>query len=177
MEVAQHRTLVLSQGFEPIKVVPWTRAITLLFLGKAEVIETYDRNIKTTSLVIKMPAVVRLLSAFKRFKKPVKFSRVSVYARDNFQCQYCGNQKSIGELTYDHVIPRSRGGVTNWTNVCASCAPCNKKKGNRTPEEAGMKLLKTPVQPAAIPAISIGISYHKIPEIWEGYLTHLRGMG
>jgi hypothetical protein len=79
-----HRTLVLSRGFEPIKIVSWQRALTLLLLGKVEVIEEYDRDVKTTSIVIKIPAVVRLLSAFRRHRKPVKFSRINIYARDKY---------------------------------------------------------------------------------------------
>lgn len=110
---AMNRTLVLSQGYEPVKIVSWQRAITLLFLGKVEVIEEYDRNIKSTSMVIKIPAVVRLLGAFRRHKKPVKFSRVNIYARDHYKCQYCGKKASLTELTYDHVVPRSRGGLTD----------------------------------------------------------------
>ena len=86
-----HQTLVLSQGYEPIKIVSWQRAITLLFLGKVEVVEEYDRGIKTTSLVIKIPSVVRLLNAFRRHKKPVKFSRINIYGRDKYTCQYCGS--------------------------------------------------------------------------------------
>src|SRR5512134_2453131 len=103
------RTLLLSQGFEPIKVISWQRAITLLFLGKVEVIEEYDHNVRSVSLVIKIPAVVRLLRAFRRHAKPVKFSRVNIYARDHYRCQYCGRRASISELTYDHVTPRSQG--------------------------------------------------------------------
>src|SRR3990172_8534350 len=102
---ATHRTLVLNQGYEPVKIVSWKRAITLLFLGKVEVIEEYEHNIKTTSVLIKIPAVVRLLKAFRRHAKPVKFSRVNIYARDNYKCQYCAKKASISELTYDHVVP------------------------------------------------------------------------
>src|SRR5437763_13148583 len=129
-----HQTLVLSQGYEPIKIVSWQRAITLLFLGKVEVIEEYDRNIKTTSMVIKIPAVVRLLNAFRRHKKPVKFSRVNIYGRDRYTCQFCGERKPIGELTYDHVVPRAQGGKTSWSNIVTACESCNREKANRTPE-------------------------------------------
>src|SRR5262249_31921020 len=111
------RTLVLSQGYEPIKVIPWQRAITLLFLGKVEVLEEYGDNIHSVSLIIKVPAVVRLLRAFRRHAKPVKFSRVNIYARDCYKCQYCGKKASMHELTYDHVVPRSQGGRTEWTNI------------------------------------------------------------
>lgn len=165
-----HRTLVLSQSYEPIHVVSWRQAITLLFLGKVEVIEEYDRNIKTTSLVLKIPAVVRLLSAFRRHKKPVKFSRVNIYGRDKYSCQYCGVRKKINELTYDHVVPRAQGGKTSWTNIATSCSDCNRRKANRTPEQAGMKLRKIPTQPMATPALVVTVSRESVPDAWRDYL-------
>lgn len=166
-----HRTLVLSQSYEPVNIVPVQRAITLLFLGKAELIEEYDGNVKTTSVVFKMPAVVRLLRAFRRFRKAVKFSRVNIYGRDKYTCQYCGvKKKSISELTYDHVMPRSRGGKTVWTNIATCCQDCNRKKANRTPSEAGMKLLKEPVQPTATPVLIVTISRESTPDAWRDYL-------
>jgi 5-methylcytosine-specific restriction endonuclease McrA len=161
---------VLSQGFEPLTIVPWQRAITLLFLGKAEVIEEYDRNIKTTSIVVKIPAVVRLLSAFRRHKKPVKFSRINIYGRDKYTCQYCGVKKSIGDLTYDHVVPRAQGGKTTWLNIATCCFECNRKKANRTPEQAGMPLRKQPVQPTAAPVLVISVSRESLPDAWRDYM-------
>ena len=148
---ADHRTLVLSRGYEPIKIVSWQRAITLLFLGKVEVIEEYDHDIRSISLVIKIPAVVRLLSAIRRNRQPVKFSRVNIHGRDRYTCQFCGKKKPIAELTYDHVVPRSQGGKTTWTNIVTACEGCNRRKANRTPEQAGMRLLAQPVQPKAMP--------------------------
>src|SRR3954466_9871586 len=90
MDTAQ--TLLLNQGFEPIKVISWQRAITLLFLGKVEVLEEYGKDIRSVNVIIKVPAVVRLLRAFRRHSRPVKFSRVNIYARDNYKCQYCGKK-------------------------------------------------------------------------------------
>lgn len=165
-----HRTLVLSQSYEPVKIVSWQRAITLLFLGKCETIEEYDRDIKTTSIVIKIPAVVRLVNAFRRHKKPVKFSRISIYGRDNYQCQYCGAKKKVAELTYDHVIPRAQGGKTEWSNITSCCETCNRKKANRTPAQAGMKLLKQPVQPTATPTLVVTVSKESVPDAWRDYL-------
>ena len=89
------QTLLLNQGFEPIKVISWQRAISLLFLGKVEVLEEYDRDIRSVNLIIKVPAVVRLLRAFRRHARPVKFSRANIYARDNYKCKYCGKKESI----------------------------------------------------------------------------------
>jgi len=170
MEPTHNRTLVLSQSYEPVKIVSWQRAITLLFLGKAEMIEEYDRNVKTTSIVFKVPAVVRLLSAFRRHKKPVKFSRINIYGRDKYTCQYCGTKRTIGELTYDHIVPRSRGGKTTWTNIATCCEDCNCHKANRTPEQAGMKLLKVPVQPSATPVLVLAVSRESVPDAWRDYL-------
>ena len=167
---ATARTLLLSQGYEPIKVISWQRAISLLFLGKVEVLEEYDHNIRSISLVIKIPAVVRLLRAFRRHAKPVKFSRVNIYARDNYRCQYCGNKASISELTYDHVIPRSQGGTTEWMNIVTCCYECNRKKGGRTPKQASMILLSQPAQPNWVPAVTIRISLKSVPDAWRDYL-------
>lgn len=165
-----HRTLVLSQSFEPISIVSWKQAITLLFLGKAEMIEEYDRNIRSTSIVLKIPAVVRLLSAFRRHKKPVKFSRINIYGRDKYSCQYCGVKKKISELTYDHVVPRAQGGKTTWTNIATSCSDCNRRKANRTPEQAGMRLRKMLVQPSATPVLVVTVSRESVPDAWRDYL-------
>lgn len=164
------QTLMLSQGYEPLKIVPWQRAITLLFLGKVEVVEEYDTNIKSTSIVIKMPAVVRLLSAFRRRKKPVRFSRVNIYGRDRYSCQYCSVPITMADGTYDHVVPRAQGGKTEWTNIVTSCSPCNSKKGGRTPEQARMKLRKKPIRPAWVPTMVINVSRESAPDAWRDYL-------
>ena len=163
-------TLLLNQGFEPIKVISWQRAISLLFLGKVEVIEEYEQDVRSVSLIIKVPAVVRLLRAFRRHSRPVKFSRVNIYARDNYKCQYCSRKASISDLTYDHVVPRSKGGPTEWTNIVTCCYLCNRKKGGRTPDEAGMRLLAKPTQPNWVPAVAIRISLRSVPDAWQDYL-------
>lgn len=170
MSAVDAQTLVLNQGYEPVGVVPWTQAITLLFQSKAEVVEEYDGEVRSQLLVIKIPAVIRLLNRIRRHKKPVKFSRVNIYGRDNYQCQYCGVRKKIGELTYDHVIPRSQGGKTTWTNIVSACNSCNSNKAGRTPEQAKMRLLKKPVQPTEMPALVIAVSRENAPAAWRDYL-------
>ncbi len=167
---AEQRTLVLSQAYEPVKVVSWRRALVLLTLGKVEVLEEYDWGIRTATIVIKVPAVVRLLRAFRRRKAAVKFSRVNIYARDKYRCQYCGAERPIAELTYDHVVPRAQGGRTEWTNIVTACTDCNLRKGGRTPAQAGMKLRSTPVQPTWVPAVTITISTRSVPDAWRDYL-------
>jgi len=163
-------TLVLSAGYEPIKVVSWQRAITLLTLGKVEVLEEYDRHVRSPTIVFKMPAVVRLLQAFRRHKKPVKFSRINIYARDKYRCQYCSRKLPIADLTYDHVVPRARGGKTVWENIVTACVPCNVRKSDRTPGQAGMRLIEKPTRPTWVPAMTLRISTRTAPDAWRDYL-------
>jgi len=167
---ALNRTLLLSQSYEPIKVITWQRAITLLFLGKVEVVEEYADDLRSVSLIIKIPAVVRLLRAFRRHHKPVKFSRVNIYARDNYTCQYCATKLGVAELTYDHVVPRSQGGATAWTNIVTCCHDCNRQKGGRTPAQAAMRLLCEPQQPRWVPSVLIRVSVRSVPDAWRDYL-------
>lgn len=164
------QTLMLDQGYAPVKVIPWQRALRLLTLGKVEVVEEYDHEVRTTFLAIKVPAVVRLLRAFRRVKKPVKFSRVNIYGRDGYKCQYCGARRKVDELTYDHVLPRSRGGRTTWTNIVTCCSPCNLRKADRTPAEAGMRLTREPKQPVDAPVVMVAVSRESAPAAWRDYL-------
>ncbi len=168
--MTDHRTLLLSQSYEPLRVISWKRALTLMTLGKVEVLEEYDHELRTLTFVIKVPAVVRLLRTFRRHKMQVRFSRANIYARDSYACQYCGAKKPIGELTYDHVRPRHQGGKTEWTNIVTACQECNLYKGCRTPEQAGMRLRQKPVQPTWVPAITIAISTRSMPDAWRDYL-------
>jgi hypothetical protein len=112
--------------------------------------------------VVKVPAVVRLLRAFRRRRQRVKFSRVNIYARDKYTCQYCREVRAIGELTYDHVVPRRLGGRTEWTNIVTACQDCNLRKGARTPEQAGMALKARPICPDWVPAVSITVSLRSL---------------
>jgi len=164
------QVLLLNITYEPLKIIDWKKALNLLFLGKVEVLEEYDKEIHSVSFTIKLPSVVRLLKMIKWRKKPVKFSRQNIYIRDNYSCQYCGKRLAPEELTYDHVIPRSKGGKTEWENIVTCCPECNRKKGGRTPAEAGMKLLKKPTRPKWLPAIRIKIGYKNIPQSWRDYL-------
>ena len=164
------QTLVLSQGYEPLKVVSWQRAITLLTLGKVEIVEEYEDHIRSTYVVMKMPAVVRLINAFKRRKKPVKFSRINIYGRDKYRCQYCSTAVTLESGTYDHVVPRSHGGKTVWKNIVTACEPCNTMKANRTPQEAGMRLRTKPIQPKAVPVQALRLRSTNAPDQWRDYL-------
>ncbi|MGD8388194.1 MAG: HNH endonuclease [Desulfobacteraceae bacterium] len=164
------QVLLLNLSYEPLKVINWKKAITLLCLGKVEVIEEYGRDIRSVSVTIRLPSVVRLLRMVKRPKRPVRFSRQNIYARDRYRCQYCGSRFPSEELTYDHVLPRSRGGKTEWENIVTCCVACNRKKGGRTPEEAHMRLIRKPVRPTWVPALRITIGIKEVPNTWRDYL-------
>lgn len=167
-------TLVLDASYVPVARVHWQRAITLLFMGKVEILEEYeDRDIKSVTFTLKMPSIVRFIRAMKSRKKAVKFSRENVYTRDSGKCQYCGSRVSRPESTYDHVIPRAQGGQTTWENIVIACMECNQRKGNQTPAQARMRLLSTPVRPKKLPDhMSLTISWRKgDPASWKDWLA------
>jgi 5-methylcytosine-specific restriction endonuclease McrA len=116
-----------------------------------------------------MPAVVRVLRRFKRDRIRIKFSRLNIYARDGFVCQYDGLRYDAEDLTFDHVQPRSRGGRTEWTNIVTCCRGCNSSKADRTPHEAGMTLLRTPKKPHHLPAVMVRMDARHMPPEWAGY--------
>jgi 5-methylcytosine-specific restriction endonuclease McrA len=164
------RTLVLDRGYQPHRIVSWQRAVLLLFDGKVEVIEEYDEDIRSVTFSIKMPSVVRLLRAV-RGKRGVKFSRINVATRDGFRCQYCGHRLPLGELTYDHVIPRSQGGKTCWENIVMACYGCNGRKAHRSPAQAGLRLRKPPVRPQWLPAVSFRLDPScSVPDSWTHWV-------
>ena len=164
------QVLLLNITYEPLKIINWKRAITLLCLGKVEVIEEYDLEVHSVSFTLRLPSVVRLLKLIKKPRSPIKFSRQNIYARDRYKCQYCGIRYPSEELTYDHVHPKSRGGKTAWENIVTCCVDCNRKKGGRTPAEASMRLIRKPARPSWVPALRITIGFHNVPETWRDYL-------
>ena len=159
-------TLLLNASYEPLKVIPWQRAVVLLFQGKADLVEAYDAVIRAVSHTMEAPAVVRL----RKYAAPdrrTRFSRAGVYRRDSHTCQYCGARPGAAELTLDHVLPRCRGGRTEWANIVTACKPCNSRKGGRLPGEARMPLATAPAVPAGGPDLGWAADPHPI---WKGYL-------
>jgi len=165
--------LLLNASYEPLKIISWQRAVTMFFTGKVEVLEEYDQHIRSVSLVIKAPAVVRLLQFVSIGRKTPPLCRTNILARDNFECQYCARPLTPKEATLDHVNPRSQGGKTTWENIVCSCASCNRKKGGRTPHEARMLLRKKPVRPDWLPVLTIRLN-GKIPMPWKLFLSSVR---
>src|SRR5215475_13181265 len=134
-------TLLLNSTYEPLRVVHWQKAITLLWQGKVEVLEVYDREIHGISLSIKLPAVMRLLKLvkLKDSHRAVKFSRINIFTRDRYVCQYCNRKHRTEKLTFDHVIPIAKKKRKTWKNIVTACWRCNNKKSDRTPEDAKMR--------------------------------------
>jgi 5-methylcytosine-specific restriction endonuclease McrA len=166
--VAGARVLVLNATYEPINVCTVRRATVLLLKQKAEVIEEGDGRMRSERLDLERPAVIRLIT-YVRVPRDVhrrKITRKAVLARDSWTCQYCGSAKP--GLTVDHVVPRSRGGESVWENIVASCAPCNRRKGNKLPREARMHPLSAPRPPG--PTVFIRIAAPRVPDTWERYL-------
>jgi len=165
------QTLVLTRGYLPHRIVNWQKAITMSFVGKVEVVETYDEVIRSVSLAIEMPAVVRLTRSIRHRAPKVRFSRMNVLTRDGFRCQYCGQKLPARELTFDHVVPRSQGGRTSWTNIVTACRPCNHDKRDRTPEQAGMTLRTKPARPEALPFSLTQLRVGRdVPDPWKDWV-------
>jgi 5-methylcytosine-specific restriction endonuclease McrA len=162
------RVLVLNASYEPLNVCTVRRALVLILKEKAEVLEHGDGVLRSETMRLDRPEVIRLIS-FVRVPRDVhrrRITRKAVLARDGWACQYCGSSKH--SLTVDHVIPRSRGGESVWENIVASCAPCNRKKGNRLPQEIRMHPKRRPRPPG--PTVFIRIAAPRTPAAWEPYL-------
>jgi len=166
---AAGRVLVLNASFEPINVCTVRRATVLVLKEKAIVLEQEGQPLHSEHLVLDRPNVIRLIT-YVRIPRDVhrrKITRKAVLARDSWTCQYCGESKP--RLTVDHVIPRSRGGKSVWDNIVASCASCNRRKGNRLPREIRMHPLRHPKAPG--PTVFIRIAAPTIPVTWRQYLA------
>ena len=167
--VTGSRVLVLNASYEPINVCNVRRATVLVLKDRAEILERGEGALHSERLAFDRPCVIRLMR-YVRVPRDVhrrKITRKAVLARDAWTCQYCGRQAA--GLTVDHVIPRSRGGESVWENIVASCAPCNRKKGNLTPREARMHPRSRPRPPG--PTVFIQLASPRIPVAWQPYLV------
>ena len=149
----QNEVLVLNSNYEPLNVCNLRRAISLLLLGKAEVVHHRDDPLVTVYGPVTAPSVLKMRYQVRRPMPVLRLSRHSVLARDNYTCQYCGQKGR--ELTIDHVVPRWVGGPHTWDNLVACCRKCNLKKGDKTPQQANMRLARKPKRPHFVPYLSL----------------------
>jgi 5-methylcytosine-specific restriction endonuclease McrA len=172
-------TLVLNGGnFQPLTVLGWKRSVTLIYQDKVYPVEEYeDWEVKSPSTEIQVPSVVSLFE-YVPHERQIPFTRRNIYARDGFKCQYCGvdaknpeSEINISELTFDHVLPKSRDGKTSWNNIVTSCQSCNLQKGDNTPEEGDLSLLKEPEKPDLANPLLLELRGKDVPEEWEQYFS------
>lgn len=182
------RALVLNRHWIPVNVVSWEDAFTMLFAGRAYFLDHesfihYDMDdwiersgslnlpkVNTTRCSIAAPEVLLLREYQGIPGRRVKYSKMNVFYRDKFICQYCGQRFGKDDLTIDHVLPRSKGGKSTWGNVVTACVSCNRKKDDRTPEQAGMKLLRAPKEPAGTNPLFCLNRTDSVLESWKKFL-------
>jgi 5-methylcytosine-specific restriction endonuclease McrA len=162
------KALKLDFTYRPIGVIDSIEALVLCLCGKAVAVEKYGKTIKSVSDIFQLPAVIVLKNIVKHRFTEVSAKKRNIFWRDNNQCQYCGGYFNVKDLTVDHIIPKSRGGPNTWTNLTTSCTKCNQKKGARTPEEAGMKLLNAPFKPKSF--LFKNVDEDQISELWSNYI-------
>jgi 5-methylcytosine-specific restriction endonuclease McrA len=187
MALLNSKVLILNRSYLPVHVTSVKRAFALLYQGVARAvdeqyhtfdfaswrdlaIETHHERLGVVGGLVRVPRVL-LLTAYERVpRRHVRFSRFNIFARDNNTCQYCGRRFARTELNLDHVMPRSRGGLSTWENIVCSCHNCNRRKGGRTPEEARMALVRKPMRPHWTPFSAEMFSLKRYRE-WMPYLT------
>ena len=165
--------LVLNADFRPLSwyplsLWPWQEAIKAVCLDRVQILAEYEQVVRSQRAEIRIPSVV-VLKEFVKPQKRVAFTRFNLFLRDEFCCQYCGGR---GDLTFDHVLPRSKGGITSWENVVAACSPCNLKKANKTLKQVGMQLKRPPRAPSPAEMHSHGRRFppNHLHESWLDYL-------
>ncbi|MGE5505289.1 MAG: HNH endonuclease [Actinomycetota bacterium] len=168
--------LVLNADFRPLSYFPlslwsWQEAIKAVVAERVNVISEYDTVVHSPSACMNLPSVISLKEYIPTARRPA-FTRFNLFLRDRFTCQYCGQTLPAHDLTFDHVVPRSRGGRTTWTNVVAACGPCNLKKGSRLPREADMPLQRVPQQPSTFMLQEHGRSFppNFLHQSWRDFL-------
>jgi 5-methylcytosine-specific restriction endonuclease McrA len=168
--------LVLNADFRPLSYFPlslwsWQDAIKAVFLDRVSVISEYDRRIRSPSFEMKLPSVIALKEYVPTVRRPA-FTRFNVFLRDRFGCQYCNTPFAAHDLTFDHVIPKSRGGRTLWNNVVTACSPCNLRKGNRLPHQVSMFPVRRPYEPTTAELQENGRAFPPgyLHESWRDFL-------
>ncbi len=169
----QHPALVLNADYRPLSYYPlslwpWQDAVKAAWLDRVSIVAEYEEVVRSPSTEIRIPSVV-VLKDYVKPQKRVAFTRFNLFLRDEFSCQYCGAK---GDLTFDHVVPRARGGVTSWENVVAACSKCNLRKGSRSLRQSGLSLRRAPRQPGAEELRNMGRKFppNHLHESWLDFL-------
>lgn len=177
METRQNRrTLLLNADYKPKAIICWRKAVEMLYKETVYVLSEYeDWEVRSPSTSFIVPSVL-LLRKYIRWHEYVRFNRTNIYIRDEFTCSYCGKSARnsdlrIKDLTYDHVLPKSRGGTTTWDNIVTACYKCNHKKADRLPKEADMRLLQRPYEPKNLNGVEYSLTGKVVPDDWKEYLT------
>jgi 5-methylcytosine-specific restriction endonuclease McrA len=160
------KVLLLNQNYEPMNVVTAKKAIILVVLQKVEIIEKRAQMIHSQHFALPLPSIIRLMRFVRVPYKRIELNRANVFKRDGYRCQYCGTKKA--PFTIDHVMPRKNGRIDSWENLVCACVKCNNKKGDRTPEEAHMPLLRQPRKPNHLFFIQHFMGHNE--ECWKPYL-------
>ena len=197
MSVLNAQVLVLNKSWSPVHVTDARRAFSLLVRDLAEVIHVDDGSyaghdfdswaelsasrdhfvnhphdfVQTVRMHIAVPKVIRLFGYNRLPRQGVKLNRRNIFARDSNRCMYCGDRFPTSELSLDHVVPRTQGGGSSWTNLVCCCVDCNSRKGGRTPRQAGMALIRKPVQPRRNPVVSLRLGSDKYA-CWQAFLDN-----
>jgi 5-methylcytosine-specific restriction endonuclease McrA len=145
--------LILNGHYEPLTVCHARRALVLVVLGRAEMVEDSGYTVRSAVQIWPVPSIIRIVRAVRPHRRGVALTKKNVLKRDGHRCQYCGSTQ--GKMTTDHVVPRSQGGAESWRNLVCACAACNRLKGNRTPPQAGMRLLRSPSVPRGVGAVAL----------------------
>ncbi len=170
--------LVLNADFRPLSYFPlslwpWQEAVKAIVADRVNVVSVYERTVRSPSWEIRLPSVISLKDYIPAARRPA-FTRFNVFLRDRFSCQYCGDTLPSHDLTFDHVVPRSRGGRTTWGNVVTACAPCNLRKGSRMPDTCGMHPLHKPYRPTNWELQENGRAFppHHLHHSWRDFLAY-----
>jgi 5-methylcytosine-specific restriction endonuclease McrA len=168
--------LVLNADFRPLSYFPlstwtWQDAVKAVFLDRVSVLSEYDREVRSPNFAMRLPSVIALRDFIPSARMPA-FTRFNVFLRDTFTCQYCDDRRSAQELTFDHVIPRARGGRTSWENVVTACGPCNLRKGSKMPRECDMIPRQEPRRPTSWELQDRGRGFppNYLHESWRDFL-------
>lgn len=172
MSITSQAVLVLNASYQPYQVTNVRNAVNLILAEKAEMVEQTGAFLRSPSTLFPVPLIIRLLRYSKLpRRRRVPLTRHTIMMRDGYRCQYCGAILPREKLTIDHVFPRARGGTRQWENIVTACVPCNRRKRDRTPHEANMKLLSTPREPRYAGPIW---AVDNPPDAWAKYLTPMR---